>query len=94
MRLSTVLTLICLASAGLGLAMSATPAKAGVCQDLWVQRNSIYKAYGYCFKTAKAINYFGNAGCVYDNEASIPMSRADKQAVLAIKKREKALGCL
>lgn len=94
MRLSTVLTLICLASAGLGLAMSATTAKAGVCQDLWVQRNSIYKAYGYCFKTAKAINYFGNAGCVYDNEASIPMSRADKQAVLAIKKREKALGCL
>ena len=94
MRSSTVLTLIGLASAGLGLTMLATPAKAGVCQDLWVQRNSIYKAYGYCFKTAKAINYFGNAGCVYDNEASIPMSRADKQAVLAIKKRERALGCL
>ena len=94
MRSSTALTLIGLASAGLGLAMSATPAKAGVCEDLWVQRNSIYKAYGYCFKTAKAINYFGNAGCVYDNEASIPMSRADKQTVLTIKKREKVLGCL
>ncbi len=94
MRLPTVLTLIGVASVGLGLAISATPARAGVCEDLWVQRNSIYKAYGYCFKTAKAINYFGNAGCAYDNAARIPMSRADKQTVLAIKKREKALGCL
>jgi hypothetical protein len=66
----------------------------GVCQRLWVERNSIYKAYGYCFKTQKAINYFGNAGCTYDNEGSIPMSRADKNTVLAIKKREQNLGCL
>jgi hypothetical protein len=94
MRFSTAAALIGLASVGLGLAMIATPAKAGVCEDLWVQRNSIYKAYGYCFKTAKAINYFGNAGCVYDNAGSIPMSRADRQTILAIKKREKALGCL
>ena len=78
----------------IGLASGIQPAKAGICQDLWVQRNSIYKAYGYCFKTAKAINYFGNAGCIYDNEGSIPMSRADKSTVLAIKKREQNLGCL
>lgn len=81
-------------SVGLGLSIEVTPARAGVCQDLWVRRNSIYKFYGYCFKTAKAINHFGNAGCLYDNAASIPMSRADKQTVLVIKKREKALGCL
>lgn len=94
MRLSTALTLIGLASASLGMAINATPARAGVCEDLWVQRNSIYKSYGYCFKTAKAKNYFGNAGCAYNNAANIPMSRGDKQSVLAIKKREKALGCL
>jgi len=76
-----------------GLAMS-TPANAGVCSDLWVQRNAIYKANGYCFKTRKAINYFGNAGCLYDNAATIPMSRADNARILAIKKREKQLGCL
>ena len=93
MRFLTALTSIGLISLGLGLTLEVTPAKAGVCEDLWIQRNSIYKSYGYCFKTAKAINYFGNAGCVYDDAASIPMSRADKQTVLAIKKREKALGC-
>ena len=76
-----------------GLAMSA-PAYAGVCSDLWVQRNAIYKANGYCFKTRKAINYFGNAGCLYDNAGTMPMSGADKSRVLALKKREKQLGCL
>lgn len=30
--------------------------RANICDDLWVQRNSIYKAYGYCFKTPKAIS--------------------------------------
>ena len=79
--------------AAAGLAM-ATPARAGVCLDLWVERNSIYKAYGYCFKTRKAINYFGNAGCIYDNAADVPMSRSDKRRVLSLKRREKQLGCL
>jgi YARHG domain len=92
MRSPRVLLLIGVASAG--LAASAMPAHAGVCFDLWVERNSIYKAYGYCFKTAKAINYFGNAGCLYDNANAIPMSGADAARVLAIKKREKQLGCL
>jgi YARHG domain len=82
-----------LGAAGASLAMSA-PAYAGVCSDLWVQRNAIYKANGYCFKTSKAINYFGNAGCLYDNAATMPMSGADKSRVLAIKKRERQLGCL
>lgn len=86
--------LIGVLSAGLsGLAMSA-PASAGACFDLWVERNAIYKAYGYCFKTSKAINYFGNAGCLYDNAAAIPMSNADKRRVAALKAREKQLGCL
>jgi hypothetical protein len=40
--------------------LGSRPAHADVCFDLWVQRNSIYKAYGYCFKTPKAISYFGN----------------------------------
>ncbi|MGH6865198.1 MAG: YARHG domain-containing protein [Methyloceanibacter sp.] len=54
----------------------------------------MYRANGYCFKTSRAINYFANAGCLYDSEASVPMSRAEKQRVLTIKKREKQLGCL
>ena len=92
LRSRVVLTL--LGGAGIALGLGVTQASAGVCQDLWVQRNSIYKAYGYCFKSTKAIDYFGNAGCIYHNEGSIPMSYADKSAVLAIKQREKNLGCL
>jgi hypothetical protein len=76
-----------------GVAVSV-PANAGVCFDLWVARNSIYKAYGYCFKTSKAINYFGKAGCLYDNAAAVLISGPDKRRELAIKKREKQLGCL
>jgi hypothetical protein len=28
---------------------------------LWVERNSYYKEAGYCFKTTRAISYFGVA---------------------------------
>ena len=43
---------------------------------------------------SKAINYFGNAGCSYDNEGDIPLSHADRSTILAIKKAEQSLGCL
>jgi hypothetical protein len=39
-----------------GVPPATTPARANICDDLWVQRNSIYKAYGYCFKTPKPIS--------------------------------------
>jgi len=94
MRASTALASIGLAGALFGLLSGIAPARADICDDLWVQRNSIYKAYGYCFKTPKAIAYFGNAGCQYDYEGDIPFSHADKARVLAIKKQERALGCL
>ena len=93
MKSATTLAAIGLAGACIGLLAGMSPARADVCFDLWVARNSIYKAYGYCFKTPKGISYFGNAGCMYDNEGDIPMSRADRNRVLAIKKRERALGC-
>jgi hypothetical protein len=56
--------------------------------------SSVTRAYGYCFKTPQAINYFGNAGRRYAYEGNIPFSHADKARILAIKKRERALGCL
>ncbi len=94
MRASTAFASIGLAGAFFAMLAAVMPARADTCFDLWVARNSIYKAYGYCFKTPKAIAYFGNAGCTYDNEGDIPMSRADRNRVLAIKKQERALGCL
>lgn len=80
--------------AGAGVAVEGAPAAAqDVCTQLWVARNSIYKEYGYCFKTARAIRYFGNAGCQYDNERDLPISRADRARVNDIVRRERALGC-
>ena len=72
----------------------AAPAPAqGICQSLWVERNSIYKDAGYCFKTARAINYFGNAGCRYDVEAAIPLSPVERARIEQILSMERAGGC-
>lgn len=65
----------------------------GMCQQLWVERNSIYKARGYCFKTQRAISYFGNAGCVYDVEAMIPLSPGERARVNQIQAMERQYGC-
>ena len=61
MRLRSMAVMTLLAAATLGA--TATVASAQSCLDLWVERNSYYKDAGYCFKTSRAISYFGNAGC-------------------------------
>ena len=72
----------------------ATPAVAqGTCQRLWVERNSIYKRAGYCFKTARARSYFGNAGCLYDSEAEVPLGSGQRARIARISRLERQLGC-
>lgn len=56
MRSSMLLVSMGFAGTPFGVLPATTPARANICDDLWVQRNSIYKAYGYCFKTPKAIS--------------------------------------
>jgi YARHG domain len=63
------------------------------CQSLWVERNSYYKEAGYCFKTSRAISYFGNGGCRYDNERDLPLSRATRNRIAEIVRIERSLGC-
>ncbi len=78
-------------------AMAATvipaAAQSGGCQGLWVERNSIYKANGYCFKTQRGIAYFGNAGCTYDSESQIPFSPRERARIDEIVRAERAMGC-
>jgi len=62
-------------------------------RQLWYQRNSIYKAAGYCFKTARAIRTFGNAGCMYDSEYSLPLSYNQRATINRIVQAERDLGC-
>jgi hypothetical protein len=76
-----------------GAIVSASSAGAQSCQGLWVERNSYYKEAGYCFKTSRAISYFGNAGCMYEDEASLPLSRLDRIRIAEIIRLERSLGC-
>jgi len=63
------------------------------CSSLWYQRNSIFKAAGYCFKTPRGIAAFGNAGCQYDDERSLPLSDKQKTDVSTIRTKEAAKSC-
>jgi hypothetical protein len=75
------------------LAGSSVQAQGDLCDRLWIERNAIYKENGYCFKTARAIRYFGNAGCVYDRERDVPLSRSERNQVARIHREERRLGC-
>jgi hypothetical protein len=63
------------------------------CEGLWHQRNMIFKAAGYCFKTQRAIREFDNAGCQYDDLTSVPLSETQRQAIDDITKFEGAKRC-
>ena len=75
------------------LASTGLPSQAQTCQSLWVERNSYYKAAGYCFHTQRAIRYFGNAGCRFDNESAVPLSQATRNRIAQITRAERSLGC-
>ena len=78
------------AASGVGFASAAN---AQSCQELWVERNSYYKQAGYCFKTSRAISYFGNGGCIYDVEASVPLPRDIRARIAEITRIERRSGC-
>jgi hypothetical protein len=63
------------------------------CQPLWEVRNWIYKEHGYCFKTQKAIEAFGNDGCLYDDPRKLPLNQIERANVKALKKAEAKKGC-
>ncbi len=63
------------------------------CGQLAHERNAIYKGAGYCFKTARAIAEFGNAGCQYDNMGDVPLSSGDQDAIAVILRVEHSKGC-
>jgi hypothetical protein len=73
--------------------VTAPVARAQSCQDLWAERNGYYKDAGYCFKTGRAIAYFGNAGCMYDVEGAVPLPRHIRARIDEIKWLERSRGC-
>ncbi|QGM96518.1 YARHG domain-containing protein [Methylocystis parvus] len=76
------------------MAGAAAPSVAQAsCASLWSERNQIYKDAGYCFKTARAIRAFGNAGCSYDDINDVPLSARQRAAVRDIVAEERRMGC-
>ena len=71
----------------------AANAQGRTCQRLWVERNQIYKDYGYCFQTERAIRYFGNRGCRYEYESDIPFKRRDRALIRRLQAEEREMGC-
>ena len=77
----------------LATTLAAPLAHAQSCQALWVERNSYYKQAGYCFKTQRAIQYFGNAGCYIYNEGDIQFPPGVWARIQQIRRIERAMGC-
>ena len=74
--------------------LAAGPARAEFpCDELWGERNAVYKDAGYCFRSARAIRAFGNAGCRFDALADVPLSARDRAKVAEIQRQERAAGC-
>lgn len=89
MRLRSLLATMLVIAAGL----AAAPAFAQTCDQLWVERNTYYKIHGYCFKTQRAIQYFGNAGCTINDENAVPLTPAERARIDQIVQQERAMGC-
>lgn len=85
------------ARAGAGDGADATRVIAQVdaadCDGLWTERNAIFKAAGYCFRSPRGIWTFGNAGCRFDDEADVPLSARERERVARIRATERRFGC-
>ena len=68
-------------------------ANAEDCISLWVEQNSIYKQHGYCFKSERAIGYFGNAGCTVSDLYALELSLQERARIANITMIERSLGC-
>ncbi|HVC54151.1 MAG TPA: YARHG domain-containing protein [Stellaceae bacterium] len=91
MRPSLAAIALCLC--GATAIVSAGTAYAQSCDQFWYQRNEIYKSAGYCFKTQRAISTFGNAGCMYDVDAAVPLSPAERERIAYLVHLEQRYGC-
>lgn len=74
-------------------ALGVPVAGAQDCHALWVERNTYFKQAGYCFRSERAIAYFGNEGCYITNEAQIRFAPHIRRRIDDIRRVERALGC-
>jgi hypothetical protein len=63
------------------------------CDQLWTARNGIYHARGFCFKTDRGRQEFGNENCSFDDEAQAPLNDYERANVKLIRPIEQRRGC-
>jgi YARHG domain len=73
--------------------ISAREAEKLGCDQLWTVRNGLYAARGYCFKTARGREAFGNASCQYDDQSQVPLNDYERANIRLIRAIEKRRGC-
>lgn len=78
------------AVSALGMILSVEPALAESCYDLWYERNSIYDANGFCFKSRLGQETFDNSDC-YTNR--VQLSKREQWRVDQIQDEESRRGC-
>ena len=84
-------TLITTTVIAAGVTITAMPAQAmkdnDKCHFAWEDRNAVYKNKNYCFKTARALAWFGAnpANC----RAKVNLSASDWSQIKDAKRREK-----
>lgn len=63
------------------------------CRTLGEMRNSIYADNGYCFKSRRYRQMFGNENCEYDDSEDVPLNRYERSNVDVIRRVERAKDC-
>lgn len=63
------------------------------CEDLWVLRNSIWNDAGYCFKSSRAVKFFGTHSCRHADQSAVPLNDYQRANVKTIRAVETTNGC-
>ena len=63
------------------------------CEFLYEMRGEIFAEHHYCFKTAKALANWSNAGCVSSNTDTLGLNAFERKNVDMIFAAEKGKGC-
>jgi hypothetical protein len=76
--------------AALIISVSSGAASAQSCYDLWYERNAIFNANGFCFKSRLGRETFNNSDC-WTSRAKL--SRSEQGRVNSIRAEERRRGC-
>jgi hypothetical protein len=88
--LLTTVALLCFATSAVAFEVDGEEIN---CGNLWYTRNHIYARNGYCFHTGRGIRVFGNRGCMYENDADVPLSTHDRESINILVQAERYLQC-